>query len=613
MRRRSAALVVLLAGCGAGTEGPRLLYSADPLSLDNPFPDPRLLARGGVGARPKHYEPFLPRDALRPSPRAFFEGHAPMLNSLAGFGNFGSFALRFSEPPDPATLDGNVVFAVGSADGSWEPVHAVVESVADPLFGDAQKFMLVRPKRPLPAVRAAILAVRRGVTTASGRPLVRSLDYDRAQKAVNEKEARAAASVDVDGAPFARDARDIVFSLGFDLPDPTADLAAVASWIAGAPPVRPQIPPKATTPTPVGAFDAADADFGVLDPWLLESFFPVPNRDSVGKVVIGRLPTRDLRGSSGLFDPARVADPGGAPELLIDFVLTVPKGPKPAGGWPTVIGGHGLGGRNALLSGKDSFCMSLAELFARKGLSCLGIDAVSHGSRGSIFNFFSVKELRVARDNFRQTTVDTMFLARMAQSVDLDGDSAPDLSPEILYFGNSMGGVMGATFLSLDPRTNVGVLNVPGAGLTTILLSEDIRDRVGILIAADSGLEYQSPAYVASFPYLRVLAGLAMDPADPANYAARLLAKTVLLQEGIGDRTLPNAATAILAEAMGARELLAAETNPAGVSGRFRVDATRYGITDPDFDPHNVFGKIPGLREQATRYLASRGVEFVLP
>ena len=59
-------VLLLAAGCGsggggqdAGAEPPHLLWSADAQSLDNPFPDTRLITATGVALRADFYKPFM--------------------------------------------------------------------------------------------------------------------------------------------------------------------------------------------------------------------------------------------------------------------------------------------------------------------------------------------------------------------------------------------------------------------------------------------------------------------------------------------------------------------------------------------------------------------------
>src|SRR5439155_393726 len=141
----------------------------------------------------------------------------------------------------------------------------------------------------------------------------------------------------------------------------------------------------------------------------------------VAEVVEGTYATRDLR-ENGIWRDDWVANPSLAPVVDVGFLLVVPAGPKPAGGWPVAFGAHGIGGRNTISlndSTHNSFCSEVGELFARNGIACLGIDAPNHGSRGNLYDFFAVDDLARARDNFRQMVFDQMQLARAAAALDV--------------------------------------------------------------------------------------------------------------------------------------------------------------------------------------------------
>jgi hypothetical protein len=275
-----------------------------------------------------------------------------------------------------------------------------------------------------------------------------------------------------------------------------------------------------------------------------------------------------------------------------------------------IIGAHGLGGRNTFdfNSTTDPFCSSLAELFTSNGFGCIGIDAVDHGTRGGISQFFNFKDLKSARDNFRQTEVDLLQLSRVLTQLDFDPTHpGPDLdASSVGYFGNSLGAIMGTVFMGVDHRVQYGVLNVPTGGLGTIFSTPDLHDFVGILIGGETGLDYQSPSYDQSLWLLEAEGQTIIEEADPYNYAPLTKTKKVLAQEGVGDKTLPNANTDELFAAMGLSEI----TAPTSGSGFSKVDPLHYGVDDPNFNPHSVFYRIPAPRHQAMTFLKSQGADL---
>lgn len=605
-------LFVVLGGC-TGPEGPRALYTQDPSSLDNPFPDARLMRFGkGLDAsvRPRFYEPFLPKVLLTRDVAKFFDGYSVGFAELRGFGNLAATLVRFSEELEAASLEDDAgprfVFLEQAEAGTWSKgPRAVVEVPPDPILkGERKFFALVRPELPLRAGGKALLGLFSGVKTKAGAALVRGRDYHELAESHGALEVSAIASA------FGKKSADVVFHMPLWPQDVTGELVSLRDWARRDALVRVEISEKRADKAPLGQFRAPDDNLeSIFAAWIKKA--PAKGLASVGAIVAGRYGSRDFRGEDGVFSPAHLEKPDGAPEVMLDFVLTLPKGPRPAGGFPVVIGGHGLGGRNSLgEKSDDSFCLSLAQLFAEKGLGCIGIDAASHGNRGNIAGFFSVADLRRARDNFRQTAADMLQLDRLVRVMDLDRDGKPDLNPTPLYFGNSLGGIMGATFVALNDRVSHAVLNVPGGGLTTILLSDAIRDEVGIIIAAETGMSYQTEGYYASFPLFRALGQLLIEPGDPIHYAALLKGRRVLIQEGKGDRTIPNAATRALARTAGIEEITASVTRSEGVSGLFSIDPIAYGVTDSRFDPHSVFWKIDQARRQAVEFFTSGGTEI---
>lgn len=176
------------------------------------------------------------------------------------------------------------------------------------------------------------------------------------------------------------------------------------------------------------------------------------------------------------------------------FILFLPAGTPPSGGWPVAIYGHGLN------VGKLDSCPLHNELNAA-GIAVIAISAVGHD--GGAQGYFTVQTatenftfsfggrgvdqngdgkigttegmgairpygLVGIRDGDRQTVADLMQLVRVIEvGMDVDGDGVPDLNPErIYYFGQSNGGNYGALLLAVEPKIRAGVLIVPGANMT---------------------------------------------------------------------------------------------------------------------------------------------------
>lgn len=342
----------------------------------------------------------------------------------------------------------------------------------------------------------------------------------------------------------------------------------------------------------IGVFDRSDPE--------LQDFFA--DAPAVGRLAVGLLRSPDFRDESGLWTDARVAGEEAAPEAELDFRLTLPAAGEPP--YPVVLLQHGFGGSNA-------FVTDLGPELAELGVAAIGINAVSHGSRGSALDLLRARPFR-ARDLFRQSIADLMAVLRAIEvGIDVDGDGSADLDPNRMsYLGVSFGGALGATLVAVEEILPVAVLNVAGGRVAFFGQSDGVRDLVSGELAAEVGLTADDPDFE---PYLQRILEVgqhAMDPADGLNFARRWflepfqpgITHRVLIQMGIGDDLVQNESTEALAEAGGLRANFPMR-DPDGVSGLWR------------FEPpggHGILAR-EDVRAQAFRFLESDGTEIIDP
>lgn len=581
-----------------------MLWSQDAQSLDNPFPDPRFITDAGVQLRAGWYRPFLPRKALTTRLRALFDGAATQAAELAGFGNFGPVLLRTSEPVDPATLPGRFA-RLAKRDGQWVVVErdADVKVMTDVYLGEAKTaadmphYLFVRPHVAL--VEEGALVLLEGLKTAAGVPFGRGADWS-------------ATKPDVQGLAAALGVKEaaIHFVLPLRPVDPRPLLRTLAAYAKTTQPAV-TIPARAVTNGAVlGRWDVTDPNqHAQLAPWLDTSL--AGRSPHVGTVVVGTVGLRDARGENGRFRPTTATAPQDAPVVPVRFVLTVPAGPKPPGGWRVVLGAHGLQSRNTPQVGDDdAFCVELAEVFAARGFGCLGIDAPNHGPRGNFIEFFDPSNLGALRDRFRQMHFDLLQLAQAAPSLDVDGDGSGDVAPTLGYFGNSLGGIMGGGVVPYLDRVEAAVLNVPGGGLSNILTGKGVVDSVALLVVANTELVYGSAEADAVLPVFRTVAQLFVDEGDGVVLSVGApQAQAVLIQEALGDQTVPNDTTEDLAGSYGVRLLEQPVAGDAPLRALTRIDVTRHWTPAQvqQTDPHDAFWKIAPVRAEALDFLASAG------
>lgn len=620
MRRIVLPLLALTMACNPGPEPAHLLWSKDAQSLDNPFPDLRLLDENGLQVRADWYVPFMPGKAVNGKMRTLLSTYAQSAShEIFGLGNFGAVALRSSAPLDRSSLS-QVAARLHRTALGWEVLEAdvAVEHAQSALDGtgvaanaDYPEFIFARPSVALPDGEEGLLVLKKGLRTVDGSELGRGREAD--QDADSRQRLRDAA------AALGVDEKELLLAVPQRAYDAKAPLAKLAAWTVSRQVPSYTVPPKAIVTDaaglrwPVGTWKPSEADWTVISHWLEYRDWSRP-ASAVGQVQIGTFQSRDLR-QNGVWNKAWLENPDLAPAADLTFVLVVPAGAKPAGGWPLIIGGHGLNNRNTPLLGDDNaFCLQLGQVLAQKGLACIGIDAPSHGQRGNPLDFFAVEDIVVARENMRQMAFDLMQLSRTGLSIDVDGDGAADFS-EVGYWGNSLGGIMGANFMQLDPRVKYGVLNVPGGGLTNIIAGPGLRDRLGLLLVAKTGITFESPEYYGLFPFMRVMGQAFVDPGDPVVLANHFRADVpVFVQESIGDGTMPNTATVDLARSMGLPEV----TPPVSgslVQAFFQADAANFMTPEQaaEFDRHGLMWGVDAYRDQAIGFLKSRGTVLPAP
>ena len=287
----------------------------------------------------------------------------------------------------------------------------------------------------------------------------------------------------------------------------------------------------------------------------------------------------------------------------LPFVLIVPAGSPPSGGWPVAVFGHGFSRSNA-----DLFLAATQN--ATRGFATIATDVVGHGfgpesiwqitrngvtdtvpaygrgvdldGDGTITNTEGVSALPQptpfaqvsSRDGLRQTAADIMTLVRaIARGVDLDSDGVRDLQRlGTDYYGQSFGGIYGTMLAGADPLLHAIGLNVPGGPVSEIgRLSPSFRPLVSQALAGA-----QPPLLNGGFFGFTESLPLAGDPpvlepapgalpiqqflaeqtwlnrsGSPETFAPRLPNGRVLVQVAAGDQTVPNPTTATLIRAGG--------------------------------------------------------------
>ena len=265
----------------------------------------------------------------------------------------------------------------------------------------------------------------------------------------------------------------------------------------------------------------------------------------------------------------------------VRFMLSIPRGPAPAGGFPTVLYAHGTGG-----SYLSAACEGIDALLAARGIATLGIDQVVHGPRnpgctepaysanglcvgndGGAYEscvgtaYFNLVNAYAGRDNTRQGAADLFQLIRLVPAVSVsaalhpEGVAASLNAAKVSFLGHSQGGLTGTPFVAAEPGLKGAVLSGTGGTLAITVLQR--IDPLNFKALAELLIGIDGRESLDEFHPVLMLIQTAGEPADPLSYASHLVkaplvpgSKHVMLTEGLQDRyTVADASEALGAAA----------------------------------------------------------------
>ena len=620
MTIRRLAVALAFVPFAALADGVHVLSNlSDPAA--SPFPSNRFTVFDASNRTLRRVSLPKPDCAVRPSDCNDID----VVNTLDGFSTQPRITVPFSGDIDPATVNSSTVYLVSLGDTLsfrgfgdkvginqvvWDPATKVLAFESDELLNEHTRYLLV---------------VTDGVRDARGKKIKSNGWGDE----VGDARGR-----DRDGTEYRRDLRDgmrshrhhgpkLVAASLFTTQSISPDLVKINRQIKSATPAPVDFNIGTTMGGTVRAVFPVSAVAGIrwnrqitTVPTFESPFLPTPALNvvpgAVGHIAYGRFRSPDYQ-TADKYIPATGTwtgqpQPQGSNELILQ--LFVPAGPKPAGGWPVAIFGHGF---------TDSMYgapWTVASVFASRGLATLSINVVGHG-RGALgtldvlrnaeapvvvpaggrgidqngnglidttegVNAAPPRNVIGSRDGLRQTVIDLMQLVRQVEAgLDFDGDGSADLNAQRIYYaGQSFGGIYGTIFLGVEPELKAGVPNVPGGSITEVARLGGFRPLTGIALASrtpslinvadPSGIAFNENIPLRNEP-LRInsVAGAmaiqqALDRSEwvqqagnPVSYAAYIrkqplrdqAAKPVIFQFAKGDATVPNPTTTAILRA----------------------------------------------------------------
>lgn len=525
------------------------------------------------------------------------------LRAYDGFATTASQLFELSAPVDPSTLNETTVqlYPVVSGEGAFAPIPITVA-----LAPDLRRVELAPKQLPLAEKTTYAVVLRPGIRDARGKPVrpmltgvflglrsplvvggasaIESLDLASARK-LEASRVRLSPLLD-------RLGREKVLAAWpfttMTIVDPLVSALGAAE--------------RLTLPADPKEIVETSAAKALLD-FPLASLTTLLN---VKKVYEGKIATADF------LDPltrARYRD-GSHRERWISFMLTIPEVAVPGASLPVVIFGHAI-------CTERRFVLAVADALAKRGFAAIAIDLPYHGERtacawngpmcfpdplskegamlcpdpcpggatcsadglcrdgkGAVVPFSTWPVIKMPQasgaafieldsiagttHHFSQAVTDLGALSRSLAKGDWQKAVGHGFKTDrIGYLGQSLGGIIGATYAPLDPRVGRAVLNVPGANLVPMFLdSKYFGPHIDAYLTreaiAKGSAEHQRFLQIARW---------FMDAVDPLNVARYLVkeplpgavpvGREALVQMAKLDFIIPNTSTIALAELAG--------------------------------------------------------------
>jgi hypothetical protein len=323
------------------------------------------------------------------------------------------------------------------------------------------------------------------------------------------------------------------------------------------------------------------------------------------------------------------------------FTIIIPAVAATKGPLPIILYGHGLfgNGEEELGDATGSYVQDFANAkgYVVVATDWIGLssheDPISAGSNAALqYVLTDPTKMPWVTDRLQQALVNAMVLERTMVGLILNdpemtvtgatgGTPVADASKVTYYYGISLGGIMGMSFMGYDPDVTRGVLGV-GAGFWSTLFERSFNWKLAQILVGGSypdALESQ---------VLLSLMQMQFDFSDPATVAPHVLQaplagvpkKQILLQIGLGDTQVPNIASEMIARTAGLPLLHAAVTMPFGLTEKTGPLASAISTWDvhslpvpadtnvtpaTDNQVHEAIRRIPQVQDQIATFFTT--------
>ncbi|MCO4771997.1 MAG: hypothetical protein KDA24_18340 [Deltaproteobacteria bacterium] len=421
------------------------------------------------------------------------------VSTLDGWGLTAGIMFRFEFALDPATITPEQVAIVAFEDGG------PVRYAADVQITEFANTVVARPRRPLPPMTEVAAVLLQGNISSDGSCVRQGEHLRELLSPFSELTPGRNPHVLAPRYEAAMEALDIG----------PADVAHMTVFT--------------TQSTPLDSLDVlADVQsrtYGLDGPMSCSNV-------SGGRVDCeGTITVMDYRGP----DRTTAVDFDATPQssYALPVSITLP-GPPEDGPYPLAMIGHGLSGNRNSQGGAGR---ELNEM----GLAVIATDAIEHGDHPtrtdpgadaleSVLDFFAITadpvpsiQPRVLRDNFRQSAWDRIqVLEAVRQGIDVNEDGVDDLDPtQMVYFGASLGGMMGSETMALTDDFKGGMLGIAGGRISQVVTSSSTYQPLLDLMVPP---EYAGDDLVRVIPIVQAV----IDGGDPMVWARYIVGERLV-------------------------------------------------------------------------------------
>ncbi len=320
----------------------------------------------------------------------------------------------------------------------------------------------------------------------------------------------------------------------------------------------------------------------------------------VNKLIVGTIESPDFL-TAGESDPSILRrDAAGRPSMMgmrdANFSAIIPAcvatQPLPI---PVMIFGHGLfGSGEGYLN--DRFLQEVARDFC---FVVVAGDWIGLTERQIGVAALAANDLNWTggiTEKLAQSVIDFISIERITRGPLHDSalfayEGTPVIDPSrVYYFGASLGGIMGSSFMAYDQNVTRGVLGVPG-GPWTMLFE---RSYAWNALSGPARASYPDPA---NFQMMVSLLGWRFEPYDPITAAPHLLRdplpdtpiKTILLYDAVADSLVANISSETLARTIGLDIVMPTVKQPYGFTAATGGSLSAFAVYDEVPDPLGDF------------------------